>query len=101
MTDKRICRDAGIGSSAIDNSAKDKFVKPLNLFKPGQVGPSGEYQEALTPTSAKLATLSRLATCLQYTNSGAMKTVNPSPIASKTPTPLLKEFNALSQVRPS
>ena len=87
-----MCRDAGIGSSAIDNSARDKFVKPLNLFKPGQAGPSGEYQETLTPTSATLANLSRLATCLQLTNSGGMKTVNPSPMASKAPTPLLKEF---------
>jgi hypothetical protein len=42
MIEKRVGRDAANGSSAIDNSAKDKFVKPLNLFRPGQVGTSAE-----------------------------------------------------------
>jgi len=38
MIEKRVGRDGTIGSNAIDTSSKDKFVKPLNLFRPGQVG---------------------------------------------------------------
>lgn len=35
MIDKSARRDANLGSGQIDNSAKDKFVKPGNLFRAG------------------------------------------------------------------
>ena len=54
MIDKSARRDVNFGSNQIDNSAKDKFLKPGNLFRAGQIGFSGPEQDPVTPTSATM-----------------------------------------------
>lgn len=101
MIEKRAGR-TDFGSNQVDSSAKNNFVKPLNLYRPGQAGFTGADQEPITPTSATLHNLSRLATCLQMTNSALMnKNVAMSPMGAKTPTALLSVLNGIEQAKPS
>jgi len=89
----------------VEGSGKDKFAKPLNLLRPAQNGFTAVDQEPVTPTSATLQNLSRLATCLQLQNSALLnKNVSmTSPIGTKTPTStaLLNVLNGIEQVKPA
>ena len=89
----------------MDGSAKDKFAKPLNIIRPSTSGFASNDQEPVTPTSATLQNLSRLASCLQMQNSALLNknATMASPIGVKTPTQtaLLNVLNGIDQVKPS